>query len=196
MSDQHIHKGESKVTDFVTLTCPSCGAKLQITDDIERFACTHCGNEHIVKRAGGLVALAPVVQAIKQVRDGVDKTASELAIKRLLMEIAELEKQKQHRLISSVDYIWTGVFAGLGIGFVAFCIVTWTANRALNALGHPEPELGIIAGTVVSLGMAAGGYIWGFVKQRAKNKVRCAPIDQEIARRKRELAKHRKIVSS
>jgi predicted RNA-binding Zn-ribbon protein involved in translation (DUF1610 family) len=36
------------MSDFVTLTCPNCGGKLQITPDINRFACTHCGNEHIV----------------------------------------------------------------------------------------------------------------------------------------------------
>lgn len=35
--------------DFVTLSCPTCGGQLQITKDIERFACGHCGNEHIVR---------------------------------------------------------------------------------------------------------------------------------------------------
>ncbi|MFL7795121.1 MAG: hypothetical protein AB8I69_23480 [Anaerolineae bacterium] len=29
--------------DSITLTCPSCGGKLQVTNDIDRFACTHCG---------------------------------------------------------------------------------------------------------------------------------------------------------
>jgi DNA-directed RNA polymerase subunit M/transcription elongation factor TFIIS len=39
--------------DFITLSCPSCGNKLQITDDIDRFACAACGNEYIVNRSGG-----------------------------------------------------------------------------------------------------------------------------------------------
>jgi ribosomal protein S27E len=47
--------------DFITLSCPSCGHKLQITDDIDRFACAECGNEHIVIRSGGVVALKPVM---------------------------------------------------------------------------------------------------------------------------------------
>jgi hypothetical protein len=79
--------------DFVTLTCPSCGGKLQITNDIDRFACSHCGNEHAVKRSGGIVALAPVVEGLAKVQAGTDKTASELAIVRLQREIADLRER-------------------------------------------------------------------------------------------------------
>lgn len=85
--------------DFVLLTCPSCGSKLQITDDIDRFACNYCGNELIVKRGGGITSLKPVIDSIKNVQKGVDKTASELAIKRLEKEIAELKKQKNYKLV-------------------------------------------------------------------------------------------------
>lgn len=79
--------------DFVTLSCPSCGGKLEITSDIDRFACAHCGSEHIVKRGGGLISLSPVVEEIRSVRVGVDRTASELAIPRLTKEIRELEQE-------------------------------------------------------------------------------------------------------
>ena len=50
---------------FVTLSCPSCGARLQIANDIDRFACAYCGAEHVVRRSSGLVSLAPVVAAIR-----------------------------------------------------------------------------------------------------------------------------------
>ncbi len=80
------------MSDFVTLSCPSCGGKLQITNDIERFACGYCGKEHIVKRGGGIVTLSPVVDGLKRIQAGTDKTASELAILRLNNEIAEIEK--------------------------------------------------------------------------------------------------------
>jgi primosomal protein N' len=83
------------MSDFVTLTCPSCGGKLEITNDIDRFACAHCGAEHVVRRGGGLVSLAPVVNEIRRVGVGVDKTASELAIRRLTNELAELENNKK-----------------------------------------------------------------------------------------------------
>jgi primosomal protein N' len=84
--------------DFVTLTCPSCGGKLQITIDVERFACANCGNEHIVQRSGGIISLIPLVVGLRKVQDGVDRTASELAIKRLREEISVLENEIQDLL--------------------------------------------------------------------------------------------------
>lgn len=88
------------MADFVTLTCPNCGGKLQITKDIDRFACGHCGNEHIVKRAGGVISLQPVVIGLQKVQMAVDKTASELAINRLKAEIHDVERE----LGSKIDW--------------------------------------------------------------------------------------------
>jgi len=89
------------MSDFITLSCPSCGAKLEITQDINRFACSHCGMEHIVKRSGGIVSLSPVVEAINQVKSGVDKTTAELAMVRLPKEIENLKKQKIDLLVKN-----------------------------------------------------------------------------------------------
>ncbi len=83
------------MADLITLSCPSCGGSLQITSEIDRFACGYCGQEHIVNRKGGIVSLFPVVDALKRVSAGVDKTASELAIIRLQKEIIELNSMKQ-----------------------------------------------------------------------------------------------------
>ena len=79
------------MANFVTLTCPTCGGRLEIAKNIERFACGFCGNELIVQRAGGIVSIMPVVEELKQVKSGVDRTASELALKRLRREIKEVE---------------------------------------------------------------------------------------------------------
>ncbi len=68
------------MADFVTLSCPSCGGKLQVTNDIDRFACGYCGQEHAVNRSGGMVFLKPVVDELRKVQSGVDKTAAEMAI--------------------------------------------------------------------------------------------------------------------
>ena len=87
-----------QMTDFVSLTCPSCGGRLKITNDIERFACAYCGSEHIVKRGEGVISLSPVVEGLDKIRSGVDKTASELAIVRLQREIAELEPRVNEAL--------------------------------------------------------------------------------------------------
>ncbi|RIK35570.1 MAG: hypothetical protein DCC55_29900 [Chloroflexi bacterium] len=82
----------SQRSDFVTLACPSCGGTLQITKEIDRFACSYCGNEHLVRREGGLVYLAPIAEDIRHIRGGVDKTAAELAVARLTKEAAALEQ--------------------------------------------------------------------------------------------------------
>lgn len=85
--------------DFVTLTCPSCGSRLQVTSDLERFACSYCGGEMVVRRSGGIVSLAPVVEGLNrvvagvaQVSHGVDQTAAELAIQRLRQNLRDLEQ--------------------------------------------------------------------------------------------------------
>jgi ribosomal protein S27AE len=74
----------------LSLTCPTCGGKLQITNNIERFACGYCGNEHLVRRSGGIVTIEPVIEGLKKIQEGTDKTASELAIRRLQEEISNL----------------------------------------------------------------------------------------------------------
>ncbi|MEA5076935.1 MAG: NADH pyrophosphatase zinc ribbon domain-containing protein [Anaerolineaceae bacterium] len=43
--------------DFITLTCPSCGGKLEISSNTTSLKCPNCGNEHIVRRDAGTVVL-------------------------------------------------------------------------------------------------------------------------------------------
>lgn len=73
--------------NFVTLSCPTCGARLQVGNDLQRFACAFCGNEHIVKREGGAVSLFPTLDGVERIQAGVDRTAIELTIARLEREI-------------------------------------------------------------------------------------------------------------
>ncbi|MGA9768264.1 MAG: hypothetical protein WBV94_04435 [Blastocatellia bacterium] len=80
---------------IIKLTCLSCGGALEITNDLERFACGYCGIEQIVERRGGIVALKPIAEAISKVQIGTDKTAAELALKRLPQEIETLRLQRQ-----------------------------------------------------------------------------------------------------
>lgn len=83
--------------DTFTLTCPNCGGKLEITKDIDRFVCVHCGTEQIVNRAGGIISLKPIMDDISRevvnVAKGASHTASELALRRLDGEILELRKE-------------------------------------------------------------------------------------------------------
>ena len=83
---------------FITLACPSCGARLKVEETAERLACEYCGNEHIVSRTGEDILLEPMVERLHEIASGFDRHASELAILRLKKEIAELEPRRQKRL--------------------------------------------------------------------------------------------------
>jgi hypothetical protein len=72
----------------IRLSCPRCGAGLEITTDIDRFICLHCGTQQLVKRGGGIISLHPLVEGIARVQQGTDRTAAELVIRRLIEEIA------------------------------------------------------------------------------------------------------------
>ncbi len=104
------------MADFLTLSCPSCGGKLQITSEIERFACGYCGTEQIVKRSGGIVSLSPLIDGLNKINVGVDRTASELAIARLNREIPEIELNIRESLawfserISNTKHIKSGMY--------------------------------------------------------------------------------------
>jgi hypothetical protein len=167
------------MSDFVTLTCPSCGGKLQITDDIDRFACAHCGSEHIVRRGGGVVSLAPVAEGLRQVQAGVDRTASELAIPRLEKEIADLRKQRDYAK-GSVR-AWGVFFVPAAIMGVGFVITSWVES-ALIVLGAA------VIAVVVMLALLSRS-----IKEQAS---RTAEYDKRIRRKEEQLAKHRQIVDA
>ncbi len=116
------------MADFITLSCPSCGAKLEATPDIDRFTCAHCGQEHIVKRSGGIVSLSPVVDAIKSVQTGVDKTAAELGIVRIQKEIDELMTNrnvfiKEHPQPIAGNFILFFMSMGVVMVFIALILI-------------------------------------------------------------------------
>ena len=173
--------------DFVTLTCPSCGGQLQITSDMERFACAHCGKEHLVRRGSGVVSLAPVVEGIQRVQTGVDKTASELAIKRLLMEIQALQAARQGTVTSGANFGWGPYVLAMAMGFPLFFAGLCSASNS-GALGWILMILGI--------GVVVGGLAIGMKQQMETKKPYLAAIDQQIVEKTEELRKHHDLVSS
>jgi hypothetical protein len=170
------------MSDFVTLSCPSCGAKLEITSDIDRFACAHCGNEHVVKRGGGLVALAPVVAEIQRVGAGVDKTASELAIRRLTEEIAQLEAEKPR----GTGYVYRRVG---GISMVTIVVLGALISSTLP---------GALRRTVGLASLALGAIVlgWLVLLGNKQDRLRQAEFGREIEAKRAELEKHRARVSA
>jgi predicted RNA-binding Zn-ribbon protein involved in translation (DUF1610 family) len=43
--------------DLISLICPSCGGRLQVSPKATSLTCQHCGNEHLVKHEAGGVTL-------------------------------------------------------------------------------------------------------------------------------------------
>lgn len=170
--------------EFVTLSCPSCGAKLQVGSDLERFACAHCGNEHVVNRGGGVVSLAPVLEQLQNVHSGVNKTASELAIKRLKEEINDLKDKKA--AIKNAGCLAMMLPTGLITSAVLGVIVA-------VVLQAYDEGMGIVVGLVIFTFIAAG--IIDLVTARDAAHSR-EEIDKQIAAKYSELKHHQEIVSS
>jgi len=179
------------MSELVTLSCPSCGAKLQIGTDIDRFACAYCGNEHIVRRSGGVVSLAPVVESLQKVRQGVDKTASELAIQRLREELDVLRREK-HGIesaagIKAMQKVLWGIGAILGAAFSVFWVAVLNPERVdTQAFCWPFALILLVAG-IVLLALSRN--------DRARAVPTADNLSREIVRKEQELAEHERVVS-
>lgn len=165
---------------FVTLSCPSCGGKLDITSDLDRFACAHCGREHIVKRGGGVISLAPITDSLKRVQAGIDRTASELAIQRLEKEISELEQQIENvKLVKSNDH---------EIGFTFVAILLLAAGFFLIGLNS------LILAILFSFA-ASAVLLYEFQRFRSLTS-QTKDLLSQIEKKRADLQRHRSIVDS
>jgi uncharacterized protein (DUF983 family) len=180
------------MSDFVTLTCPSCGGKLQITNDIERFACAHCGREHIVKRSGGVVALTPVVDALKKVEAGVDRTASELAIARLEQELQQLSTHR-NALLASIPGGPSPLGIVIAVSGILVASVAFFTIRDNPSMGATCLVTGLVAMVAGSLATLAQVRVKNSRQETIRPQVKS--IEQEYSDKKRELARHRNTVA-
>jgi len=69
------------MTAITILTCHTCGNQLEITPEIDRFACAQCGTEFVVRRGGGVITLVPMAE----------ESQSRSRINDLRLEIEELQ---------------------------------------------------------------------------------------------------------
>jgi ribosomal protein S27AE len=79
---------------FINLNCANCGGTLDVYDDMERFACGHCGTTMLVQRRGGTVQLN-LPERTNKVKIGKNNTAEELALARLTEEKQKLAKRRE-----------------------------------------------------------------------------------------------------
>ncbi len=73
------------MSDLITLTCPSCGGRLEVTNEADRFVCAHCGNTHII---------VPGVR-VNSLTDEVERLKSTEKIQRAEYELESLLQQQR-----------------------------------------------------------------------------------------------------
>lgn len=176
-------------TLVISLRCASCGASLSIGPDMDQFACGYCGATQIVERSGGTVSLKIIEQAISRVQIGTDKTAAELALKRLDQELQQiaseqlfiinLAEQKVQKLISR--------------GLLACALMIVIAIAIGN--GTESTILGIIAGL---LGVGSVIYVGNKVDDEisSERERTLAPILKKRAAIEGRIANNKAIVDS
>jgi hypothetical protein len=94
---------------------------LEITPDMDTFACGYCGTQQTVQRRGGTVSLKQIGEAIARVQVGTDRTAAELTIQRLQHDLAAIAEQEKLITDSGPGGCFVVAFIGFlfGSGLVA-----------------------------------------------------------------------------
>ncbi len=191
--------------DKISLTCPNCGGRLEITEDIDRFACAHCGCEQIVHRSEGVVSTKPVVDGLHEVKTGVDRAASELAIRRLREELEELEAKKSAMKKPADEHSKKqsnpGCFLLLTLLEGAAAIAAFSAVALTQDTYMPSEARAMLIGFGALTAAAAIGFFVGWLRSRGRQTPDQAwqeweALQAEIAAKREEIVRHLGIVSS
>ncbi|MCE5209713.1 MAG: hypothetical protein LLG42_15580 [Chloroflexi bacterium] len=157
------------MTDFVSLTCPNCGEKLQMPNDVDRFVCGHCGTEQLV-----------------------DKTASELAIKKLEQEITNLseiiqETTSREGYKKNIFYVILLVISAL---FTLASLWAWFQYEVIIWMVF------LITGILVFImsTVAVRQQSKEFLEQNMKLKESLQPYQAALERKQKELNYHKAVV--
>ena len=148
------------------LTCPNCGATLQLTEDIERFACAYCGAGLVQERRGGAVILRSLAETLRKVQHSTETTAIELAIQRHRATIKDLALKRTKLSDESRDN------APLNDGVFGICI----GVGAVTAMVTGNVTVGLIAGGLLCVLSFVGGLMSSADRSR-----QMSAIDQDIA---------------
>lgn len=80
---------------IIPINCPGCGAALKISPDMDVFACGYCGQSLRAVHRGGTVSLQRIADAMARVKNNTDRTASELALRRLDGELRKIRSAQR-----------------------------------------------------------------------------------------------------
>ena len=172
------------MADLITLTCPMCGGSLQITNDVDRFVCAHCGNAHVIDPGARVESLAAEVSMLR----------AETGIRRLHQELGILI-EKRDQLRSTIDsYRKLAISLYRSAGIAAYFLAIAFAVIGFGALTSQMPNRGVLAiGAVFVVGlMVVAGrntkhqaiVLPNLLDNEVREAVR---IDRLIAQKQREL---------
>jgi hypothetical protein len=92
------------MAEIIALICSSCGGKLKISSDINRFTCIHCGQEQIVLHSGNDFILQPLQETLSNLQQVTARNASEQAIRRIQAEICQIEEQENEQHVKIEEF--------------------------------------------------------------------------------------------
>lgn len=187
--------GQPPPQRVIALRCVSCGGKLEISPDMERFACGYCGTEQMVERRGGTVTLKGVEEAISRVQAGTDRTAAELALNRLSGELQSVSTQRSKLEAQMSQAENAGCWPSAIAAFVLFAI---GGSLMPKTSGQQDAASSAIAVIFLVLAIVVGVWIFRAVGRNATQKV--GPHLEAIRAKEHDLyqkiEKHRRIVDS
>lgn len=79
------------MNEVIKMRCPSCGAPISGKKNDQDYICDFCGTIYQVKQTNQGVSPTPDNKYGNQLKSGIDRTGSEMTIKRLKEEIQELQ---------------------------------------------------------------------------------------------------------
>lgn len=173
------------MADLLTLTCPSCGGQLQVTNETDRYVCAHCGNSHVVDPGVRMASLAAEVE----------KLHAESRLRQLDRELDELA-QKQYALKFEIEGIRSGAVS-TGCTYQAGIVAAFISALALTAYAVSEILKGHSDFVGPVLGLAVFIAVMGVIAARVYPSVKVIPnhdatlqqlvvIERRIAQRQRE----------
>ena len=131
------------MSNLITLTCPSCGGRLEVTNNTERYVCAHCGNSHLVEpgvRVDSLMSEVEILKYDEQIRRVEAKIESHMEQQRQAWEAYEVAEKAVTKQRSDKQ---SGLFVG-GAGLIVILIALGAGSALLILGGIMCLTLGII----------------------------------------------------
>jgi predicted RNA-binding Zn-ribbon protein involved in translation (DUF1610 family) len=145
------------LSEVARLSCPSCGAPLEVSPDICQFACRYCSSTIERKEKGGLVFLVLIEKRMRAVEEKQARTTEQI---RLIQEIADLEKKVAETRKTVSFYTAAGfVLAAPALFLSSSCVLSlflevWREGDAPGFLLMLIFPVSFIGGTVLAFRIA------------------------------------------